>query len=122
MQEWQADNDLQIRAAKVALDDGGTIIRVRNEQSRRGRLVKWGPDETSEDLGFSPDNKKVWVGTSLNANSSRLLQFDVATGARKVLAGSAIRRRRRGEQPKTNAFEVVTFFKQRDDDDFIDPK
>ena len=44
VQGWQADNDLQVRAAQVALADGGTIIRVRNDAKSPWRdLVKWGP-------------------------------------------------------------------------------
>ena len=32
---WQADNDGQIRSAQVQTPDGGTIIRVRDDKSRR---------------------------------------------------------------------------------------
>ena len=116
VQGWQADNDLQIRAAQVALDDGGTIIRVRNDAKSPWRdLVKWGADETLGGIvGFSPDNTKVWISTSVDANSSRLLEFDVASGARKVLASDPQFDVEGVEtNPKTNALEVVTFVKQR---------
>ena len=125
VQGWQADNALQVRAAQVQTPDGGTIIRVRNDAKSPWReLIKWGPDETFGGIsGFSPDNKKIWIGTSLDANAARLLEIDVATGERKVIAadpqfdiGDVV------TQPKTNALEVVTFVKQRMDYDFIDPK
>ncbi len=125
VQGWQADNDLQVRGAQVDQPDGGTIIRVRNDAKSPWRnLVSWGPDETLGGIvGFSPDNKKLWINTSLDVNASRLLEFDVATGARKVLAsdpqfdvGGVV------TNPKTNALEIVTFVKQRADYDFIDPK
>jgi dipeptidyl aminopeptidase/acylaminoacyl peptidase len=122
---WQTDNALQVRAAQVQTPEGGTIIRVRNDAKSPWReLIKWGPDETFGNVyGFSPDNKKLWVATSLEANASRLLEIDVATGAQKVIAGDpqfdvegVI------TQPKSNALEVVTFFKQREEYDFIDPE
>ncbi len=125
VQGWQADNALQVRAAQVQTPDGGTIIRVRNDAKSPWReLIKWGPDETFGGIsGFSPDNKKIWIGTSLDVNAARLLEIDVATGERKVIAadpqfdiGDVV------TQPKTNALEVVTFVKQRMDYDFIDPK
>ena len=125
VQGWQADNALQVRAAQVQTPDGGTIIRVRNDAKSPWReLIKWGPDETFGGVsGFSPDNKKIWIGTSLDVNAARLLEIDVATGERKVIAadpqfdiGDVV------TQPKTNALEVVTFAKQRMDYDFIDPK
>ena len=125
VQGWQADNDLQIRAAQVALDDGGTIIRVRNDAKSPWRdLVKWGADETLGGIvGFSPDNKKIWIVTSLDANSSRLLEFDIASGARKVLASDPQFDVDGVEaNPKTNALEVVLFTKQRIAYDFVDPK
>ena len=122
---WQADNDLKVRAAQVSTPDGGTIIRVRNQVSSPWReLIKWGPDETFGGVfGFTPDNKKVWIGTSLDANAARLLEIDIATGARKVLAADPqFDLQNIVTQPKTNALEVVTFVKQRTEYDFIDPK
>ena len=88
VQGWQADNALQVRAAQVETPDGGTIIRVRNDAKSAWReLIKWGPDETFGNIsGFSPDNKKIWIATSLDTNAARLLEMDVATGEQKVIA------------------------------------
>jgi hypothetical protein len=50
-------------------------------------LVKWGPDETFGNvLGFTSNNQGLWVATSLNFNAARLLEIEVATGKRKVVA------------------------------------
>ena len=70
---WNADNDLQVRAAQVMTADGSTIIRVRNEVNSPWReLIQWGPDETFGGVfGFTPDNRKLWVGTSIDANAAR---------------------------------------------------
>jgi hypothetical protein len=67
VQGWQADNTLQIRAAQAQTDDGGTIVQVRDDSKTAWcDLIKWGPDETFGGVnGFSPDNKALWVTTSL---------------------------------------------------------
>lgn len=125
VQSWQADNALQIRAAQVQTPDGGTIIRVRNDAKSPWRdLMKWGPDETFGGLnGFTPDNKAIWVTTSLDVNAARLLEIDIGTGKQKVVAedpqfdvnGTV-------NNPKTNALEAVSFIKQRTEYDVLDPQ
>ena len=125
VQGWQADNALEVRAAQVQTPDGGTIIRVRNDAKSPWReLIRWGPDETFGGIsGFSQDNKKIWITTSLDVNAARLVEYDIATGAHKVIAeDSQFDVEGVVTNPKTNALEVVTFVKQRTDYDFIDPK
>jgi len=125
VQSWQADNALQIRAAQVTTDDGGTIVRVRDDNKSPWReLIKWGPDETFGNVdGFTPDNKALWVTTSLDVNAARLLEIDVASGKCKVITedpqfdvNNTI------NNPKTNALEAVSYTRQRTEYEFIDPK
>jgi len=121
---WNADNNLNVRAAQVMTPDGGTVIRVRNDVSSPWReLIQWGPDETFGGvMGFSPDNQKLWVATSLDVNAARLLEIDIATGAQRVLASdpqfdiSGIE-----IQPRTNKLQVARFVKQRFSYEFLDP-
>ena len=125
VQSWQADNALRIRAAQVQTPDGGTVIRVREDARSPWRdLMKWGADETfGSTNGFTPDNKALWVTTSLDVNAARLLEIDIATGKQKVVvedpqfdvSGTI-------NNPKTNALEAVSFIKQRTEYDFVDPK
>jgi len=124
VQSWQADNDLQVRAAQVQMPDGGTIVRVRDSGNAPWReLIKWGPDETfGSTNGFTPDNNALWVTTSLDVNAARLLEIDVATGKQKVVVedpqfdvNGTI------NNPKTNALEAVGFIKQRTEYSFLDP-
>jgi dipeptidyl aminopeptidase/acylaminoacyl peptidase len=125
VQGWQADNALQVRAAQVDQPDGGSIIRVRNDVKAPWRdLIKWGPDETFGGLaGFSPDNKKLWVITSVDVNAARILEIDILSGQRKVIAeDSQFDVAGAVTQPRTNELQVVTFDKQRMAYDFIDPK
>ena len=121
---WQADNALQVRAAQIQTPDGGTIVRVRDDLKSLWReLIRWGPDETFGNVvGFTPDDKRLWVTTSLDYNAARLLEIDVATGKQKVVAedpnfdvNATI------NNPKTNALEAVSFTRQRTEYEFIDP-
>ncbi len=115
---FQNDHDLQVRAAQVVTPDGGTIIRVRDDAKSPWReLMKWGADETLGQIaGFSPDNKALWVMTSLDANAARLLSVDIATGKRTVIAEdpqfdvSFL-----VTQPKTNRLDAVVFLRERRD-------
>jgi hypothetical protein len=82
---WTADNRLRVRVAQANTPDGGTIIRVRDDEKSPWReLMRWGPDETrGEVFAFSPENKSVWIGTSVGANATQLLEADVANGKTK---------------------------------------
>ena len=121
---WNADNDLEVRAAQVMTPDGSTVIRVRNDANAPWReLMQWGPDETFGGVfGFTPDNRKLWVATSVNVNAARLLEVDLETGAQSVIAsdpqfdisGTEL-------EPKTNRLQLARFVKQRVSYDFIDP-
>jgi dipeptidyl aminopeptidase/acylaminoacyl peptidase len=122
---FQPDNALQVRAAQVQTPDGGTIVRVRDDAKSPWReFIKWGPDETFGGIaGFTPDNKSLWINTSLDVNASRLIEMDIATGKRKVIAedpqfdvSNII------TNPKTNALEVVSFTKQRTEYVWFDPR
>jgi dipeptidyl aminopeptidase/acylaminoacyl peptidase len=122
---WQADNALHIRAAQAETEDGGTILRVRdNDKSPWRELIKWGPDETFGGVnGFSPDNRSLWVTTSLDVNAARLLEIDLSSGKHKVITedpqfdvNSTI------NNPKTNALEAVSYARQRTEYEFMDTK
>ncbi len=121
---WQADHNLQVRAAQVMTADGSTVVRVRNDANSPWReLMQWGPDETFGGVfGFTPDNRKLWVATSLDANAARLLEVDLETGAQRVIASdpqfdiSGIEL-----QPKTDKLQAARFVKQRVSYEFLDP-
>jgi dipeptidyl aminopeptidase/acylaminoacyl peptidase len=121
---WHADNDLQVRAAQVMTEDGGTIIRVRNDANSPWRdLMHWGADETFGGVfGFTPDNRKLWVATSIEANAARLLEVDIETAAQSVIAADPQFDVSGMElEPKTNRLQVARFVKQRVSYEFIDP-
>ena len=121
---WTVDNDLQVRAADVFLPDGGALVRVRDTAKSPWReLIKWGPDESlGGAAAFSPDNKSLWVLTSVGANTLRLVQIDLAGGQQKVVAedpqydaGIPL------INPKTHALEAVEFIRARSEWQVLDP-
>src|SRR3954470_15724196 len=123
VQGWQPDHDLKVRAAQITTADGGTVIRVREDVNSPWReLMKWGPEETLGNIvGFSPDNKALWVMTSLDANAARLVSVDIASGKRTVVAedpqfdvGFTV------EQPKTHKLQAVVFLRERRDFQIVD--
>ncbi|HEX8492126.1 MAG TPA: S9 family peptidase [Pyrinomonadaceae bacterium] len=85
---WTADNDLQVRAAQIELPGGGNEIRVRDSVKSPWRtLQKWDVDDAFGWVaGFSPDNKNVWLVSTVDANAARLVEADMTTGKPKVVA------------------------------------
>jgi dipeptidyl aminopeptidase/acylaminoacyl peptidase len=122
--EWAADNEMRVRAAQVYLPDGGTEIRVRDDaQSPWRTFQKWGPDESLGGIaGFTPDDKGVWLISSVDANAARLVQADLATGATTVLAEdpqfdvSDIL-----THPKEHRLQAVEFVRERNEWKLLDP-
>jgi len=122
--QWVADNRLQVRAAVAFTPDGGTLIRVReNATSPWRELMRWGPDETFGGVvGFTPENRGLWIISSVEANAARLLEVDLATGKRTVLAEDPqydvndvmI-------HPKTRRLEAVQFIRARREWQLVDP-
>jgi dipeptidyl aminopeptidase/acylaminoacyl peptidase len=85
---WVTDNRFQVRIAQAMRPDGGMVIRIRDDAKSPWRtLTEWGPDETFGGvIGFTPDDKGVWLVTSVGANAARLVELDVASGKTAVLA------------------------------------
>jgi len=113
---WTADNQMQVRAAGSMQPGGVQEIRVRNDAKSSWRTFqKWGPDETMGGaVGFSPDNKALWLISSVEANAARLVEADIATGQTKVLAedsqydvGGAL------VHPKKKTLEAVRFIRAK---------
>ncbi len=88
---WQADHTLQVRAAQSTRPDGGQEVRVRDTPDAPWRtLLSWGPDESFGGVvSFTPDDRGLWLLSSLDAEATRLLEVDLATGARRVLVDDA---------------------------------
>ncbi|GBC77525.1 Dipeptidyl aminopeptidase BIII [bacterium HR08] len=121
---WAADHRLQVRAASVFTPDGGMLIRVREEARSPWReFLRWGPEETFGGIvGFTPDNRGLWLISSVDANAARLIEVDIATKKRKVIAEdpqydvSQVM-----IHPKTRHVEAVQFIRARREWQVLDP-
>ncbi len=121
--DFTADNDLVVRAAQIMHPDGSTEIQVRDDARGTWRsFVKWGADESNGGLaGFSPDNKKVWLLSSVDHNATRLVEIDLKSGEKKVVSqdqmydvGSLM------VHPTKNTLEAVAYTKARTEWTFFD--
>ncbi len=88
---WIASN-LTILAAMVGADDGGQDLMLRSTPDDPWRVVRhWGPDEQGRPLAFSRDGMTLYLlsnheADGIEADTMRLLAYDVATGTERVLA------------------------------------
>jgi len=87
-QSYSADNSLQVRFSTFIASDGGTELKIREKPGSPWKLFqKWGPDEMFGGVaGFTRDNRSIWLISSVDANSARLLQVDLETGSSTVIA------------------------------------
>ncbi|MEO0971194.1 MAG: S9 family peptidase, partial [Cyanobacteria bacterium J06639_18] len=110
-----ADSQLKIRATVATTPDGGSTLSTRTNTNEPWKIVrKWGPDEEGGAVSFSQDGKTLYIRGNHNANASRLLALDLATGKEKViaqdpqydLAGTLI-------HPTTREIQAVGFYKDK---------
>lgn len=89
---FTADNNLVVRSAQIMHPDGSTEIQVRDDAKGAWRsFLKWSADESNGGLaGFTPDNTKVWLMSSVDHNATRLLEVDIKSGAQKVVSQDAM--------------------------------
>ncbi len=93
---WAEDNNLVVRGALQNNADGSSTILVRLNPSAPWRtLLKASADDQIAPVAFSPDNRSLYVSSSVGTNSSQLLLYNL--GNDQVLGrriGSDLRRRR----------------------------
>jgi dipeptidyl aminopeptidase/acylaminoacyl peptidase len=120
---WAEDNRLVVRAAVQNDPDGSTEILVRpNPSAPWHLLLKASADDQISPVAFGADNRSLYVSSSVGANSSRLLRYDLSIGAFSVVAsdptydvGSPL------IDAKTRKLVAVSFERDRAEWDVIDP-
>jgi dipeptidyl aminopeptidase/acylaminoacyl peptidase len=86
---WVIDRDLKVRGAVQPLPDGGSVILVRADEASEWRPLVQVPPEDAEStgpVGFTTDGQSMYVQTSVDTNTSRLVKMNIATGAVDVIA------------------------------------
>ena len=86
---WVVDQDLKVRGAVQPLPDGGSVILVREDEASEWRPLVQVPPEDAESTGpagFTLDGQSMYVQTSVDTNTGRLVKMNIATGAVDVIA------------------------------------
>jgi dipeptidyl aminopeptidase/acylaminoacyl peptidase len=86
---WVVDYDLKVRGGVTPTPDGGMVIMVRDDETSDWRpLLEVPPEdaETTGPLGFTKDGTAMYLQTSVDSNTGRLVKMDIATGAVEVIA------------------------------------
>jgi dipeptidyl aminopeptidase/acylaminoacyl peptidase len=122
---WVADQQLVVRAAVKPRPDGGRVLLVRDGADAPWRPLVTVPGDDAAGFGpiaFSEDGGSLLAVSSVDAETSRLVRIDVATGATQVLAEDpeadvgGVRLQRDTREP-----QIVIFRKDRSDYLVIDP-
>ncbi|MFI5347771.1 MAG: S9 family peptidase [Elusimicrobiota bacterium] len=82
---WLPDQSFKIRAAKAMRPDGGTILRLLDGNEWKD-FLSCGPDDQIGAQGFSPDGKNIYIESSLDRDTTALLEMPLAGGPAKILA------------------------------------
>lgn len=85
--QWLADRQLKIRAAISYENDGSSLIRVRDSINDPWRnFLTIAPEEVgTEVVSFSKDGDSIYLLSNHEANTSRLVQYSLKDGSKKVL-------------------------------------
>jgi hypothetical protein len=96
---WNTDNDFKVRVATLPTADGGRELKVRaDEKGEWKRLLKWGPeDESGGVVGFTKDNKSVYLLTSEGRDTLSLVKRALDGGKETLVA----------ENPKADVAGII---------------
>ncbi len=119
-----ADADHQVRAAVAPTPDGGMPIQVRDSVDDDWRTLLEVPADdalSTAPLAFTQDGQGLWVLSSVDANASRLLRYDLTTGqARTVAADPSYDVTDVRLHPETREVQWVSFLRDRLHHEVID--
>ncbi len=86
---WVTDTQFKVRGAVTAQPDGGLELLVRDsEQSEWRKILAWSADDAlnSGPAGFTRDGQSLYLEDARNANASRLVKLNLATGDLTLIA------------------------------------
>jgi dipeptidyl aminopeptidase/acylaminoacyl peptidase len=122
--EWTADNNFVVRIAQVFTPDGGNEFRVRPDaRSPWKTFYKWGREEIFGGVvAFTPDNKSVWITSSVDANTLRLNELELSSGKVKTIAEDKTYDVAQPLiHPTTRKLQAVSFVRARTEWQVLDP-
>ncbi|KAB8315280.1 S9 family peptidase [Tolypothrix campylonemoides VB511288] len=84
---WTVDAKFQVRAAIATMPDGGYDLLLREFPDKPWETLRhWEPDDEGYAVSFSIDGKTLYIVGSHDANTQRLIAFDLATRKETVIA------------------------------------
>ncbi len=84
---WLTDHDFRVRGATAALPDGGFQLLVsRRPEASFEPFLTWGPEDNGSALAFTPDGQHLYVGDSLESDTTQLYTIDLETREKKFLS------------------------------------
>ncbi len=84
---WLIDPDLRVRGGSTMDEDGGVVVYLGQDGEWEPFLTVPPDDAANTDvLGFTRDGAAVLLLSSLDANTTRLVRHDLASGEQTVLA------------------------------------
>jgi dipeptidyl aminopeptidase/acylaminoacyl peptidase len=113
---WDIDHKFRVRVAQHPTPDGGMQLLYRkNPRTKWQKLLKWSMDDAEgRVIGFTPDDKGLYMLTSEGRDTLSLVERDLATGKETLIAtdpkadaGGVI------VNPKTHKVEAVAFNRHR---------
>ncbi len=85
--DWGVDSALLVRAATASTREGGTELRVRDAVKAPWKpLITVGLEEILEFIDFTEDGRSIIIKSSISADTARLLEKSLKSGAERVLA------------------------------------
>ncbi|MGB9677801.1 MAG: hypothetical protein ACPLW7_03010 [Minisyncoccia bacterium] len=114
---WLTDSKFKVRGAMAIREDGGKELRVRDDYNSPWKvLVVWKEEDNfTTAIGFTPDDKGIYLIDSSDSNTMRAVQIDIESGKKLVLAedqdydvNNYI------IEPKTHKLQAVSFLKDRE--------
>ncbi len=88
LHSWATDKNFVIRAAiATSMQDGGTDLLTRGKPGDEWKVAKhWSNEEEGSIAGFGPDVNTLYIIGNHNANTTRLVKLDLATGDESIIA------------------------------------
>jgi dipeptidyl aminopeptidase/acylaminoacyl peptidase len=84
---WLTDNAFNLRGAQAALPDGGFALLVSPKPGgEMAPFLEWSPEDNGGAVGFTPDDKGLYIEDSLESDTTELYAIDLATRAKTTLA------------------------------------
>lgn len=123
--EWVADHQLNIRANSKMIEDGSSVISVRESVDAPWKdLLKIDASELDKGiLGFTENGKSLYCFTSIDANTVRLIELNTESGKYSVIAENPVYDLSNVQMnPITHRLEAVSYEGERHVFQPLDPE